>query len=224
MLPCYLVIKLMEKNSKDSRDSNDSKIYPPSLPNRPDMPDIALIGEKTFLYEKLFGECGLSVQFISPSLLGSPFLSQYRAVMIPTGFANPQYSAALPALMRTKSNISAFVNRGGVLTVFGPMVAEHDYDWLPQPLRLRYVCDLGARRADPPSEECACLLCTTTPECDGYLLPGEGYREVLRDERGRCILALAELGEGLIVATTVHEFPTADYIRWAARRGRPAKI
>ncbi len=229
MLRCYLVIKLMEKNSKKGKDKAFSMRRKERLiPARPvlssDMPDIALIGERTFLYGKLFQECGLSFQFVSPSLLGSPFLPQFKAVMIPTGFANPQYSSALLALLRIRSNISAFVKQGGVLTVFGPMVAEHGYEWLPQPLRLRYICDLGARRADHSSGDCSCLLCTGTPECDGYLVPGEGFREVLRDEMGRCILAEAELGEGLIVATSVHEFPTAEYIRWAACRGRPAKI
>jgi hypothetical protein len=206
------------------QQETQGKVYPHPALLSSDMPDIALIGERTFLYEKLFGECGLSFQFVSPSLLGSPFLPQYKAVILPTGFANPQYSGALLALLRIGSNISSFVKRGGVLTVFGPMVSEHGYEWLPQPLRLRYICDLGARRAGISPDECSCLLCTGTPECDGYLVPGEGFREVLRDEMGRCILAEAEIGEGLIVATSIHEFPAAEYIRWAARRGRPAKI
>jgi len=188
------------------------------------MPDIALIGEKTFLYEKLFQENGISYQFVSPSLLGSPFLPQYRAVIIPTGFANPQYSSVLPALRRIKSNISAFVKRGGVLTAFGPMVADHDYDWLPQPLRLRYVCELGSHNIGTSPQECSCLLCADAPECDGYLLPGEGFRAILANEMGRCVLAEAAVGEGLIVATSVHEFPSADYVCWAARRGRPARL
>ncbi|HPC90029.1 MAG TPA: hypothetical protein PLN19_07245 [Methanothrix sp.] len=188
------------------------------------MPDIALIGERIYLFEKLFQDVGLSFQFVSPSLLGSPFLPQYRAVIIPTGFANPQYSDALPALQRSRSNISGFVKRGGVLTVFGPMTAEHSYDWLPHPLRLGYVFELSTRQVSPSADECSCLLCTPAPECDGYLIPGEGFRVVLRDESGRCVLASAELGEGIVVATSVHEFPAAEYILWAARRGRPAKI
>ena len=119
------------------QQETQGKVYPHPALLSSDMPDIALIGERTFLYEKLFGECGLSFQFVSPSLLGSPFLPQYKAVILPTGFANPQYSGALLALLRIRSNISSFVKRGGVLTVFGPMVSEHGYEWLPQPLRLR---------------------------------------------------------------------------------------
>lgn len=186
------------------------------------MSDIALIGERNFLYEKLFGELNASFQFLSPAVLGSPFLPSYKMVMIPTGFANPDYSKALPALVRMKSNISDFVRKGGVLTVFGPMVPEHNYDWLPLPLR--YVCELSSQTVSPSTDECACLLCTRTPECDGYLIAGEGFETVLKDDKARSILVRANYGEGLIVATSVHEFPAAEYIKWALSRARPAKL
>jgi len=76
------------------------------------MPDIALIGEGTFLFKKLFHGLGVTYQFLQPETLGSPFLPQYRMLMIPTGFANPQYSKALPALQRSRSNIAEFVKKG----------------------------------------------------------------------------------------------------------------
>jgi hypothetical protein len=186
------------------------------------MSDIALIGERAFLYEKLFADLGVSFQFLSPGILGSPFLPMFKLVMIPTGFANPQYCKTLQALRRSKSNISGFVKKGGVLTIFGPMVPEHDYDWLPMPLR--YVCEIGPRCVASFDHECSCLLSTCTPECDGYLILGEGFESVLTDEKDRAILARAKYGEGLIVATTVHEFPAAEYIRWALGRANPAKL
>lgn len=186
------------------------------------MSDIAIIGERTFLYEKLFADLGVSVQFLSPGILGSPFLPRFKAIMIPTGFANQEYSKTLPALRRVKSNISYFVKNGGVLTVFGPMVPEHDYDWLPVPLR--YVGELSSRSVAASENECSCLLCTSTPECDGYLIPGEGFETVLKDEKDRAILVRASFGEGLIVATSVHEFPAAEYIKWALGRAKPAKL
>ena len=186
------------------------------------MTDIAIIGERTFLYEKLFAELSVSFQFLSPAILGSPFLPRYKAVMIPTGFANAQYSQTLPALLRMKSNISDFVRKGGVLTVFGPMVEKHDFDWLPVPLS--YVCEIGGRCVSPSEDGCSCILCTSTPECDGYLKPGEGFETVLKDEKGRAILVTARFGEGLIVATTVHEFPAGEYIKWAIGQAKPAKL
>ncbi|MFZ2473061.1 MAG: hypothetical protein WAW52_14120 [Methanothrix sp.] len=186
------------------------------------MPDIALIGERTFLYEKLFADLGVSFQFLSSDVLGSPFLPKFKMVSIPTGFANPEYSKTLPALKRMKSNISDFVKRGGVLTVFGPMVPEHEYDWLP--LTLCYVCELSTQSIDSCEHECSCLLCTSTPECDGYLIPGEGFETILKDEKDRAILVRAKFGEGQIVATSVHEFPAAKYLKWAISRAKPARL
>jgi len=68
------------------------------------------------------------------------------------------------------------------------------------------------------------LLCTSTPECDGYLIPGEGFETVLKDEKDRTILVRGKFGEGLIVATSVHEFPAAEFIKWALSQARPAKL
>lgn len=198
------------------------KIFPYAGEISSNMPDIALIGERTFLFEKLFQDIGATYQFLQPGVLGSPFLPQYKMIMIPTGFANPQYSKILPALQRLRSSIAQFVRQGGILTVFGPLVTEHDYEWLP--LKLKYVCEYGARHASPTEHECSCMLCTFTPECDGYLVPGEGFETVVKDERGRAILVVGRYGQGLIVATSVHEFPAADYIKWALGKAKPAKL
>ncbi|MDQ1262877.1 MAG: hypothetical protein QG575_2058, partial [Euryarchaeota archaeon] len=89
---------------------------------------------------------------------------------------------------------------------------------------LRYVCELSSQTVSQFADECTCLLCTSTPECDGYLIAGEGFRTVLMDEKGRGILVKANFGEGLIVATTVHEFPAADYITCALSQAKPAKL
>jgi hypothetical protein len=186
------------------------------------MPDIALLGEKSFLFEKLFMELGVSCQFLSPGILGSPFLPQYKMILIPTGFANSQYSKLLPALQGLRSKVAAFVWKGGVLTVFGPLVPEHGYDWLP--LQLKYICEYGSQCIAPLDCECSCLVCTTTPECDGYLIPGEGFETILKDGEGRAILVMGKYGEGLIVATSVHEFPAGEYIKWALEKAKPTKL
>jgi hypothetical protein len=189
------------------------------------MPDIALIGDRTFLFEKLFQELGASYQFIPPGILGSPFLPKFKMIMIPTGFANPQYSNTLPMLQRFKSSLAGFIREGGILTVFGPLEPEHNYDWLPLPLK--YVCELSSQQITPAQtskHECSCLCSTSTPECDGYLLPGAGFDPVLEDSQGRIILAAGKYGQGLVVATSVHEFPAAEYIRWALCKAKPAKF
>lgn len=186
------------------------------------MSDIAFIGESSFLYQKLFAEAGVSYQFVSADLLGSPFLPRFKVIIIPTGFANPLYSKALAGLQRASSRVADFVRGGGILTVFGPMVAEHRYDWLPLPLE--YVCELGSQSISPSSHECTCILCTSTPECDGFLIPGQGFETVLKDGKGRAVLVAGRLGEGLILATSVHEFPSVKFMRWAVSRAKEAKL
>ncbi len=187
------------------------------------MPDIAIIGEKTFLFEKLLEEAEREHQFVKPEVLGSPFLPRFRMVLIPTGFANPQYSKTLPALRAAKSRIADFLERGGVLTVFGPLVPEHDFDWLPLPLK--YVEEYETTRLVPVFDHrCAALVGAKEADCDGYLVPGEGFETVLTDSGGRPVLVIGKHGRGKIVATTIHEFPSADYLCWAAEEGEPAKI
>jgi hypothetical protein len=186
------------------------------------MIDIVLIGDKTFLFEKLFSEAGVTYQFLQPGALGSPFLPPYRMAIIPTGFANPQYSQALPALRRHKAGIEKFLKGGGVLTVFGPLVAEHNYEWLP--LELKYICQYAPQKVVPSDHQCSCLLSTSTPECDGYLIPGKGFDTVMLDSQGRAILAAGRYGEGLIVATSAHEFPSGEYIGWALSRSKPSRL
>jgi len=187
------------------------------------MPDIAIIGDKTFLFEKLLQEAGREYQFVKPEILGSPFLPQFRMVVITTGFANPQYSTALSALKACKSKIADFVEKGGVLTVFGPLVPEHGYEWLPLPLR--YIGEYRNTELVPVADHlCSCLLRAQTADCDGYLVFGEEFDTVLADTQGKAVLAIGTFGEGKVVVTTIHEFPSADYFCWAAEEGKPSKI
>jgi hypothetical protein len=187
------------------------------------MPDIAIVGDKTFLFEKLLEEAGRDHQFVKPGVLGSPFLPRFRMVLIPTGFANPQYSKVLPALKAARSRIAEFLERGGILTVFGPLVPEHDYDWLPLPLK--YVGEYESTGLVPASDHrCSCLVGAKEADCDGYLIPGDEFETILTDAGGRSVLVIGKYGRGKIVATTIHEFPSTDYLCWAAEEGKPAKI
>ena len=44
--------------------------------------------------------------------------------------------------------------------------------------------------------------------CDGYFSETDAD-VVLKDDKGRPIMVVKGIGEGLIVATTIHEFPAA---------------
>ncbi len=187
------------------------------------MPDIAIIGERTFLFEKLLQEVGREYQFVKPVILGSPFLPQFRMMVIPTGFANPQYSTTLPILKACRSKIESFLKKGGVLTVFGPLVTKHEYEWLP--LKLEYVGEYKNTELVSASDHCcSCLAGDKTVDCDGYLIPGEGFETVMVDSEERSVLVIGTFGKGKIVATTIHEFPSTDYLCWAAKEGELTKI
>jgi hypothetical protein len=185
------------------------------------MPDIAFLGDKTFLYEKLFKEAGADCRFIPPGLLASPFLPQFKMLMIPTGFANSQYSDALKALSSARSRIEEFVKKGGVLVVFGPLVLDHDYPWLP--VNLNYFGEYSERQTlESSGAESSCLC--KAGDCDGYLATDDIMQPVLKDEKGRTVLAEGRYGEGCIIATSVHEFPSVQFIRLALSRGKLSKL
>ena len=195
----------------------------PSAKTLRTMPDIAFIGDSTFLFEKLFQEMSLECQFIKPAVFCSPFLPEFRMILIPTGFANPMYSDILPSLRRCRSKIASFVEKGGMLTVFGPVVSEHDYDWLP--LSLKYIQDYQTCEIlESKKHECSSLINKFTVDCDGYLIAGEEFDVILTDSRDNPVLVLGRLGEGFIVVTSIHEFPSVKYMLWAVNKGRRMRI
>ncbi|MBC7079551.1 MAG: hypothetical protein H5T42_03655 [Methanothrix sp.] len=185
------------------------------------MPDAVILCDRSFLYEKLFEEAGADVQFIKPEMLCSPFLPRFRALIIPTGFANQQYSRALRNLRACKEGIENFVRSGGVIVVFGPLVPEHDYDWLP--IAIRYRGEYTEAAQINFSCEGA-PLCSDSGDCDGYLEPSEGIEVLARDSSGRPVLCTGRYGEGMIFITSIHEFPSADFVRYVISMGKPSKI
>jgi hypothetical protein len=47
---------------------------------------------------------------------------------------------------------------------------------------------------------------------------------ILKDEQGRAVMVKKEFGEGLIIATTVHEFPSADFLGCAVDQGKNTRL
>jgi hypothetical protein len=60
-------------------------------------------------------------------------------------------------------------------------------------------------------------------ECDGYFSRADG-EVILKDEQGRAVMVKKEFGEGLIIATTVHEFPSADFLGCAVDQGKNTRL
>ncbi len=177
------------------------------------MADIALLWDSKLIFEKFFIEHGFDHQLIHPANMGSPFLSPFKMILIPTGFANPKYSNILPSLMKNKRRIESFITKGGTLLVFGALTDSHSYEWLPLdleysqiygPAELHEKCQSNASLlASDPVQECDGFFCTTGGEC------------ILVNEKEEAVLVTHKFGEGMIVATTIHEFPNPEFIRWA---------
>lgn len=177
------------------------------------MPDITLIWDAPVLFEKLFGEHGLSYQRVSSGAIGTPFLPSCRVMIIPTGFANSQYTGILHGIEMNKRFFDGFAEKGGVLVVYGALVPEYTYQWLP--FTLKYREQYGAVDLKVVQEHgCACIFDGDRAECDGYFTETDG--EVILTGNGMPILVTWEHGRGLIIATTIHEFPSGDFLKWAA--------
>ncbi|MCL7412330.1 MAG: hypothetical protein M8353_01760 [ANME-2 cluster archaeon] len=177
------------------------------------MPDIGLIWDSRLLFEKLFVEHGFDYRLIHPASLGSHFVPKCKLVIIPTGFANLRYSSVLPSLMRNRQRIDNFITAGGTLLVYGALTEFHDYDWLS--VKIEYVQRYGpAELSEHCHHKASMIIADTRPECDGFFTSCDGNCIMMNESREPVLVAM-EYGNGQIIATTIHEFPTPEFIRWA---------
>ncbi|MHC1575450.1 MAG: hypothetical protein ACXQTY_06595 [Candidatus Methanogasteraceae archaeon] len=178
------------------------------------MPDITLIWDCDLLFEKLFVEHGLSYQRVPASAIANPFmpLPESRVMIIPTGFANTEYTGILRGIAANRSFFDRFVRNGGVLVVYGALVPEYTYQWLP--FTLKYKEQYGSVDIEVAEEHaCRSIFAGDCAECDGYFT--EADCDVILKGDGMPILVSKEKGDGIVIATTIHEFPTGKFLKWA---------
>lgn len=174
-------------------------------------------------FNRYIEESGIGCELITPHMLAAPF---YRAtincLIIPTGFANPAYSNLLPALRASSSRITRFVEKGGNLLVFGAAIDKPDaYDWLP--FSVHYTHDHHPRpiTCTPASEtrriiedyDASCI------ECDGIFSLFDA--ECTGSTGESAVLIEKKVGNGIIVVTTVHEFPSRSFLQQFCKSGQP---
>ena len=148
-------------------------------------------------------------------MLAAPFFrGSFNCLIVPTGFGNAKYSNLLPALRASSSRIRRFVENGGNLLVFGAADNKPDaYDWLPFPVkyshefRPRMITFSGDSLAttivdeyDPASIECD----GSFPEHEGICVGKAGASDVIVEQT---------FGKGKIVVTSVHEFPSREFLK-----------
>jgi hypothetical protein len=175
------------------------------------MSDVILLWDCPLLFEKLFVEYGLECSRALSTSLGTPYLPACKVLLLPTGFANTQYTKTGIGLERGKRSLEKFVTKGGTLLVFSPLVPEYGYEWLP--FSLKYVMEENPCTPQPVGEHDAQkLVGDIAPPvgCDGYFTETDAD-VVLEDDKGRPIMVVKDSGEGMIVATTIHELPAAAF-------------
>jgi hypothetical protein len=167
------------------------------------------------IFTRLIGECTGSCELVTPQLLASPFYrGRFTAIVIPTGFGNPSYSRLLPALRASEGRIERFLEAGGRILVFGAADGRPDaYDWLP--FRLTYRHGYAPRRiAFAPGTPWATLTegyDTAAIECDGTFPEHEGTA-IATTEGGEAVVVEKAVGRGLVLAATIHEYPSRSFL------------
>ena len=192
------------------------------------MTDVMLIWDTPLLFEKLFVDNDLKCQRILSHAVGTPFLPSCKCIIIPTGFANPDYTKIVAGIERNGRAFEKFVKNGGILVVFGPMVPEYHYDWLP--MELMYVQEHGLTLVKKVDEHGAQSIIPdanidTQVECDGYFSETDADADVvLNNSDGKPVMVAKNVGDGIVVATTIHEFPSADFLLWVMGRAKLSRI
>lgn len=174
-----------------------------------------LAWDQVQLFNRYIEGFGIRCDAVTPQMLAAPFWKgRFVALIIPTGFANPAYSRLLPALRASEGRIRRFVEGGGRLLVFGAADEKPDaYDWLPFPLTYRH--GYAERRLEVRPECPRGVLvdgydCAAMP-CDGCF-PAHECEPVAFEAGGAAVLLEREVGKGLVVVTSVHEYPSGKFL------------
>ncbi|MCK9579540.1 MAG: hypothetical protein M0Q92_03695 [Methanoregula sp.] len=172
-------------------------------------------------FNRFIEESGIDCELITPHMLAAPFFrTTLNCLIVPTGFANPAYSNLLPALRASSSRIARFVGDGGNLLVFGASMEKPDaYDWLPFPVHYTHDCHPRAITCNPSSDTCRILgdYDPSCIECDGtfssFDADGVGYAWE------SAVILEKKIGNGTIVVTSIHEFPSRTFLQTFCKNG-----
>jgi glutamine amidotransferase-like uncharacterized protein len=177
-------------------------------------------------FNRYIEECGIACDLVTPQMLAAPFYrGSFHCLIIPTGFANPAYSNLLPALRAASVRIKKFVENGGTLLVFGAAADRPDaYDWLPFPVIYLHECH--PRRIEcSPSSDAGTLIDDYNPqciECDGSFPSHEGTQVGIAE---LCdVIIEKKIGEGWIVVTSVHEYPSRGFLKNFCSTGKESRF
>lgn len=186
------------------------------------MTDAAFLSDRTNVFGALFKEYGLTCQQVVPQAFGSPFCPPFKLLIVPSGFADPKYYRVLPALERNADKIRGFINNGGIVLAFGAMLEDYTYDWLP--MKLSYHMHFKERNVNlvSPDDPAASLIAPGILDCDGYFTESDGNTVMALDD-GKPVLVTKKVGDGYIVAASLHQYPDKKFLEWACGKDRVPK-
>jgi len=148
-------------------------------------------------------------------MLAAPFYRPiFNCLIIPTGFANPAYSNLLPALRASSPRIRRFVENGGNLLVFGAAADKPDaYDWLPFNVVYRHDCHPRSITFAAGSSTRSIVddYDPAAIECDGIFPEHEG--EDSGTSESTTVIIEKHVGKGKVVVTSVHEYPSRQFLK-----------
>jgi len=183
---------------------------------------ITLLWDKDTPFKQYLADHGFDCEVLTPKILAAPFFS-WRArklLIVPAGFGNPFFSGVLNDLRATSALINNFVTAGGTLLVSGAFSSRDAYEWLP--LKLKYVrAEQTVKIKRVKENRAATIVETDECMCDGYFEEVEDGWDVIfavkEDDDEKAILVVSEYGAGEIIATTIHEYPSEQFIAYCLR-------
>jgi hypothetical protein len=186
------------------------------------MTDAAFVSDRNNAFEELFKEHGYACCQVVPQAFGSPYCLPCKLLIIPSGFADPKYYKILPALENNADKIKKFIESGGIVLVFGAMLTDYDYDWLPMKLsyHMRFKnLNVSLLKKDSPA---SMLVEAGMNDCDGYFTECDGETIMALDD-GKPVLVEKKIGEGYVIAAALHEYPSKKFLDWACSKDRDKK-
>ena len=175
-----------------------------------------LLWDGPLMFARLIEDCGACCEAVNPYMLASPFWrGRFVSVIVPTGFANPAYSNLLPALRAAEERIRRFVESGGRLLVFGAGCAREDaYDWLPFPVTYSFAYGPRAVRYTNESEYTSLFdgYDLAAVECDGSF-PAHGGETLAVSPSGEALLVGKAVGDGMVLVSSIHEYPSREFLK-----------
>lgn len=166
-------------------------------------------------FNRYIEDCGIACELVTPHMLAAPFYrGNFGCLIIPAGFANPRFSNILPAVRASSGRIERFVGNGGNLLVFGAAAEKPDaYDWLPFPVT--YCHDVHPRNVTRTSSSDTGTLIedydSTRIECDGAFTAPDCEHVCIAE--GVPVIIERKVGEGTVVVTSVHEYPSRRFLK-----------